>query len=139
MNEPELRKSIASLLSCTFSRSGGPGGQNVNKVNTRVRATIDIQELQGITERERLRISEKLSNRIDQEGNLSLFVDTERTQLRNRDIAYERMVSLILSAARIPKQRIPTKATKSSKVKRLEIKRIRSSIKEGRSRLSEEE
>jgi len=139
MNEQLLRTSIAEHLTCTFARSGGPGGQNVNKVNTKVHAFLSLDLLEGLTLEERDLVKNRLSSRIDVAGIMFIAVDTERTQSKNRDIAYDRIVTLIIGAARIPKKRVATKATRASKLRRLETKHRRSTIKSNRSWKSEGE
>lgn len=124
-----LLESIENSASFAFSRSGGPGGQNVNKVNTRVQITVDIAILGGLSSTEKERIIQKLSSRLKDHTNLSLFVDEERAQFRNREIAVERILSILKAANHLEKRRIPTKPGKAAKLVRLTTKKARSTTK----------
>lgn len=132
MNIQLVRESIATIADISFSRSGGPGGQNVNKVNTKVLLSIDLDRLEGITFVERERIKRKLGDKLKSVSILSVFVDEERSQFRNREIATEKVISILVQANKMEKKRIPTKPSKSSKVARLASKKAHSTIKSGR-------
>lgn len=138
MDLVRLRASLASHATMQFSRSGGPGGQNVNKVNSRVEIRIKLDELQGLSDAERQRLKSVLSNRITSEGDLVLFVSDERSQLDNRVLAFKRLEGLILQAARLPKERKPTKPTKASREQRLLHKKLES-LKKSRRRFHQHE
>lgn len=135
MNKAQLHSSIIENSRLTFSRSGGNGGQNVNKVNTKVHLTLLPEQLDGITEEERGRIKEKLSSIINAEGEIFISVDDERTQERNRAIALSRIENRIVNALKVPKKRKKTKPTKASKERRLKLKKIKSEIKKNRGKV----
>lgn len=133
MNQPALRASLAEITRYTFARSGGPGGQNVNKVNTKVFATCDLSALEGLYPGEKALVIARLSARLDADGHLTIAVDDERSQYRNREIALQRLEALIIRMAQPEKRRIPTKPGKAAKLERLRKKSQRSAVKTLRS------
>ncbi|HAP54885.1 MAG: aminoacyl-tRNA hydrolase [Spirochaetia bacterium] len=125
----EVKNSVGRAALFEFSRSGGPGGQNVNKVNTKVTLKVAVDAIEGLNETERRRLREKLAGRINGQGFLVLQVQDERSQKANRATALERLFKLVLAAAKRPTPRIPTKPGKAAKQRRLSIKKARSQSK----------
>ena len=116
------------------SRSSGKGGQNVNKVSTKVELNFDVAKSKLLTEEEKEIIFSKLRQHINKEGILKIVSQESRSQLMNKEIALKKFAALLALSFQKTKKRIHTKASKSSKEKRLKIKKQRSEIKKYRSK-----
>lgn len=118
------------------SRSGGKGGQNVNKVETKVEARLDVAASEALSEEEKLIVFEKLPQLISSEGMLSVVNQTERSQLANKEHATEKLIAWIEKALRPRKKRKPTRLPEGVKQARVAEKRRRSETKSTRQRVS---
>lgn len=137
MNLERLRASIETGAELDFARSGGPGGQNVNKVNSKAIARIRLDQVEGLSAAETAQAALRLASRLTTAGELIVQADEERDQGRNREAAVARLVALIAGAARLAKPRRATKPTRGSKERRLASKRVRGSSKKLRRKPSE--
>lgn len=107
----------------TATRSSGPGGQHVNKVSSKVELRWSVRDSELISEEEREMITEKLSNRINKEGELILISQEERSQIKNKEKAVKLFYELISKALQKPKKRKKKRVTKAEKEKRLSEKK----------------
>ena len=129
----EIEK-ITSELSFKAVRSGGAGGQNVNKVSSKVVLSFDLAHSQALTDEEKLLVETKLSSRLTTDAVLILNCDEDRSQFRNKEIVTKRFLELIKNALLVPKERKPTKIPKSVIRKRIKDKKNVSEVKKNRRR-----
>ena len=126
------RDKIISELQFRAVRSRGAGGQNVNKVASKAVLSLDIGASQGLSDDEKSIIAAKLAGRINAEGLLTVSSEEDRSQLRNRDIATDKLLTLLESALIVAKPRKKTKVPKSVIKKRINDKRKQGEVKEMR-------
>jgi ribosome-associated protein len=132
MDTALLRQSLHAAATMHYSRSGGPGGQNVNKVNTKVTVHLPLNALMGLSEAEMGRVREILKNRITAGDEIVISASEERSRLTNQERAFARLLTLIAASARVPKHRRPTKPSRAAREKRMQSKKIRALIKQNR-------
>jgi ribosome-associated protein len=129
-------ESITDLLEkelvFSTSRSSGPGGQHVNKTNTKVELRFAIENSNALNESMKIILLSKLRNRINNEGELIIVVQEERSQIRNKEIAIQKFFELLDKAFTPIKKRRSTRPTKSSKLKRLKQKKEQAETKNRR-------
>jgi len=128
LNKSDLQKEITYKT----SRSGGKGGQNVNKVSSKVELLFNVDSSALFTEEEKLLLNDKLQNRFNKDGFVQVICDEERSQYLNKEKAIERLILLLTRALQKPNVRKPTKVSKAAKAARLDDKKKRSARKENR-------
>jgi len=133
-NKADLQKEILYKT----SRSGGKGGQNVNKVSSKVELLFSVSNSALFSDEEKDLLNQKLQSRFNKDGLVQVICDEERSQYLNKEKAVERLTLLLTKALHKPKVRKATKISKASKAARLESKRLNSIKKEGRRKGLEE-
>ncbi len=137
MNRTALVSAIEESVRLSFARSGGPGGQNVNRRATKATARLRVGSLAFLSEEQRARVRARLASRINLEDEIVVQVSEERQQLANRRTAVERLAQLLDGALRVPRRRKPTRPSMASRRRRLEEKKRRGEAKRRRSALDE--
>ncbi len=126
----------ASEYTLEFARSGGPGGQNVNKVSSKAQLRWNVGTSLVLSEDQKNRVREVLKNRLTNEDEILVVAEDERSQIQNRELVVARFQELIAQALHVPKKRRPTRPTYGSREKRLQTKKIISERKQSRQRTS---
>ena len=126
---------ISTELMFNTARSGGKGGQNVNKVETMVEAYWHIESSKLVSEDEKKLISEKLAAKINVNGYLQVRSQTERSQLNNKSLAIDKINALVAKALVVQKKRKPTRPTAASKLDRINTKKSVGELKESRKKI----
>ncbi|GAB2975943.1 alternative ribosome rescue aminoacyl-tRNA hydrolase ArfB [Mucilaginibacter puniceus] len=127
-SKTELQKEITYKT----SRSGGKGGQNVNKVSSKVELLFDVNSSLLFTDEEKQLLNTKLQSRFNKDGYVQVICDEERSQYLNKEKAVERLMGLLTRALHQPKIRKPTKLSKKAKAARLNDKRLQGEKKDNR-------
>jgi ribosome-associated protein len=135
MEIQQFNRDLSSELKFSASRSSGPGGQNVNKVNSKVELRFQVDQSELLSENEKFMINLHCRNRINSEGELIITVQTDRSQLKNKEEAIEKFYQLITKALTPRKKRRPSAPTRSSVERRLKLKKESSEKKQLRKKI----
>ena len=125
----------ANELQFRFSRSSGPGGQHINRSETRVELLFDIANSPGLSESQRYILLQRLGARVDASGVLRVVSSATRSQVENREDAVSRFQALLAAALRDRRRRVPTRPTRAARERRLADKRLHGALKAGRKHL----
>jgi ribosome-associated protein len=138
MDRELLRHWLTTQAEITYSRSSGPGGQNVNKLNTKSQIRVPLREIPGLSGEERSWLLRKLGPKLAAGDILVVQAQDERSQSMNRELAISRALAQIEKGVHRPRPRRPTRPTRSSKERRLQSKRISARHKQRRGPVDEE-
>jgi ribosome-associated protein len=142
MSSHRIEDAVRAAAAFTFARSGGPGGQNVNKVSSKAILRLPLDRfavLAGLTDPELVRVRGKLGRRLNDRGDLVLTVQDTRDQAKNREIAVRRAAALVAAGLRQPKRRVRTRPSAGSREARLATKKRRGAAKRLRGGRPEED
>ena len=129
-----IKKIISSELTFNTSRSGGKGGQHVNKTESKVELVFDLENSEGLSDDEKEWLRVKLASKL-KDGKIHIIAQTDRSQIKNKAEAIQKFYVLLTKSFVKPKKRKPTKISKAAKEKRLNEKKIRKEVKETRRKI----